>query len=206
MGSGWGLKRLAFGRLCHRKASASHMARRSAARPCGALCQVRKHLPASGARTGRALQNGCALSHRQSNCLAFGRRAVAQAARPLAKRETESDQATGKPMLRTCQVRSSFAVRAPCAHHRKASAPPLARCFAKKRAASELLLHHPRASGLRASPATGTPPTNHSPTTKGAAVLPRPSCVPSACAFGVSTGTYSWLADADEPANSTTTL
>ncbi len=64
---------------------------------------------------------------------AFGRRAVVQAARLW---ETSSGQATGKPMLRTCQVRSSFAVRAPCAHHWKASGPPMARRFAKKRAAT----------------------------------------------------------------------
>ena len=55
---------------------------------------------------------------------------------PLAKRETASGKATGKPMLRTCQVLRSFAVRAPCAHHRKANTPPMARCFAKKRAAT----------------------------------------------------------------------
>ena len=34
------------------------------------------------------------------------------------------------------QAFRSFAVRAPCAHHRKANAPPMARCFAKKRAAT----------------------------------------------------------------------
>ena len=86
-------------------------------------CQVRKHFPASGARTGRALQNGCALSHRRSDCLAICCWPVAQAARlwqsvkPRAGRPLESQcsahagrsavlqcapraRTTGKPMLR----------------------------------------------------------------------------------------------------------
>ena len=63
---------------------------------CGALCHVRKHSLPSGARTGRALQNGCALSHRRSDCLAICCRTVAQAARlwqsvkPRAARPLES--------------------------------------------------------------------------------------------------------------------
>ena len=59
-------------------------------------CPCAGHWPASGARTGRALQNGCAPCHWQSHCPALGSRAVAQAARPLAKRGTASGEATGE--------------------------------------------------------------------------------------------------------------
>ncbi len=84
---------------------------------CGALAHVRSIGCASGARTGRALQNGCAPCHWQSHCPAFGCRAVAQAARHWQSVKPQAAQPLTKPMLRTCLAQRCFAVRAPCAHH-----------------------------------------------------------------------------------------
>ena len=122
------------------------------ARLCGALCQVREHSPAIGARTGRALQNGFARRQWRIISLAIGRRAVAQAARHW---QSVKPQAALPPACQSpahAPRASRFAVRAPsarqcsaharcsavlpcappCAHHWPALGPPSARAGAQK--------------------------------------------------------------------------
>ena len=53
--------------------------------PLRSTCQARKHLPAIGARTRRALQNGFARSKCRSDCPAFGRRAGPAPRKPMAR-------------------------------------------------------------------------------------------------------------------------
>ena len=84
-------------------------------------CQARKHSLPSGARTGRALQNGCALSHRRSDCLAICCWPVAQAARHWQSVKPQAGMPPEKQMLRT------WPGAGPCASLR--SALPCAQAF-----------------------------------------------------------------------------
>ncbi len=103
---------------------------------CASICF------AIGARTGRALQNGSARSQWQSKCWAIHRRSRGKVrdyhnpftAEPKKVRRSANPSPTegSSPMAfhwhRLWLVRSSLAVRAPCAHQRKS------KCFAHGKA------------------------------------------------------------------------
>ena len=89
-----------------------------ARRLCAALCQWQGQCSSFGARTGRALQDCSALSRWRSDCFAICGGAGAWPP-PL----------KAPHWLRLWPVRSSFAVRAPCAHQRQRNASHKAKRF-----------------------------------------------------------------------------
>ncbi len=126
------------------------------ARACAsleALCRWRSQFSAFGARTGRALQDCFHAEHELSTCFTFGEGpsrghrqrvnngfARRHPSPPLAQHSPcpkaplpEGSSPMAQHSLCLWAVRSSFAVRAPCAHQRKRSAAHMVKRFQRRR-------------------------------------------------------------------------
>ena len=103
-----------------------------------ALCQVLCQCSALGARTGRALQNGLHTERLQTICRAIGegpsRGPRQRINNGFTRRHplSEGSSPLAPHWLCLWVVRSSFAVRAPCAHQRQGNASHKAKRFQRR--------------------------------------------------------------------------